>query len=247
MIRLIRLGKQSDQPPLFAIPGIDGTIGSFQPILTRLAEKREVVVVDYSSENNAALEGLSAEIAALIQAENHTAIDVLGQSIGTVLAAQIVSDYGLPIRKVVLCCTFTHLRWTLLRLSAAFVRNTPRWLYRLTSRASVIVTSGPVGDGWNHPTFEAARDIDPAALPRRTLWEVDRDFAADLVKVVEPLLILMGEQDRFVPNAQREVEKLRGIFTDHRAQVEVIPNAGHIFMPSTAITLASDKINTFLE
>src|SRR5258706_16175055 len=118
MIRLIRLGKPSDKLPLFAIPGIDGTIGSLQPIVTRLAEKREVIVMDYSAENNATLEGLSAEIAELIQAEVYTAIDVLGQSIGTVNAAQIVTNYGLPVRKVVLCSTFTHLHWTLLRLSA---------------------------------------------------------------------------------------------------------------------------------
>ena len=247
MIRLIRLGEPTEQPPLFAIPGMDGTIGSVQPVVSQLAERREVIVVDYSTESHATLEALSAEIAALIKAEGHAVIDVLGQSIGTVIAAQIASEFGLPVRKVALCCTFTHLRWNMLRLLAAFLRMTPRWLYRLTSPTATLLMCGPVGDGRKHPAFDAALDTDAAAIARRTSWEIDRDFAADLVKIIQPLLILMGDRDRFVPNIGRELEKLRVIFVNHPAHIETIPNAGHIFLPSTAIMLASEKIDAFLE
>ena len=247
MVRLIHLGQRSDHPPLFAVPGLDGTIGSVEPVVSRLAQRREVIVVDYSVETNPTLEALSGEIAAVVRAEGHPIIDLLGQSIGTILAAQLASAYGLPVRKVALCCTFTHPRWTMLRLTVLVLRLAPRWLYRLTSDPAMILICGPVGDGREHPAFAAARDGSQAGAARRTDWEINRDFSADLVQIQQPLLILMGEQDRFVPNAQQEVEKLRALFSNRDAQVDTIPNAGHIFLPSDAIALASDKIVHFLE
>jgi hypothetical protein len=61
------------------------------------------------------------------------------------------------------------------------------------------------------------------------------------------LLILMGHRDRLVPNIGRELEKPRVIFVNHPAHIETIPNAGHIFVPSTAIMLTNKKIDAFLE
>ena len=111
----------------------------------------------------------------------------------------------------------------------------------------MIVLCGPLGDGRDNPAFAAARKADQAGVARRTGWEIDRDFALDLAKIRLPLLVLMGEQDRFVPNAKREVEKLRALFADRPAQVETIPKAGHIFLPTAAVTLAIEKISAFLE
>jgi pimeloyl-ACP methyl ester carboxylesterase len=247
VIQLIRLGQVSERPTLIAIPGIDGSMGSVEPIAKALAQNREVIVVDYSAEANATLEGLSAEIAALIHAEGKRVIDVLGQSIGTVMAAQVASDYGLPVRKVVLVCTFTKLNAAMLRLMVLTVRITPNWLARLSSPLSVMLLCGPVGDGWKNPAFEGARKADQAGIAKRTGWEIERDFALDLVKIKLPLLVLMGEQDRFVPNAQRELAKLRALFADRSAQIEAIPKAGHIFLPTAAVKSASEKIHTFLE
>ena len=247
MIRLIRLGTPSAQPTLIAIPGIDGSIGSFEPIVQRLAQGRAVIVVDYSAETNPTLDALSAEIAAMIKAENLTTMDVLGQSIGTVLAAQLASIYSLPVRKVVLVCTFTKLHAPLLRLMTLTLRLTPRWLGRLNAGWSLAVLCGPVGDGRDNPAFADARNANQAGVAKRTGWEIDRDFALDLAKIQQSLLVLMGEQDRFVPNAKREVEKLRALFRDHPARVETIPNAGHILLPTAAIALAVEKINAFLE
>ena len=68
-----------------------------------------MIVVDYSAETNPTLEGLSAEIAAALTNENLTAFNLVGQSIGTIVAAHLASDYGLPVRKVALVCTFTKL------------------------------------------------------------------------------------------------------------------------------------------
>ena len=247
MIRLLRLSTPTDQPPLFAIPGLDGSIGSVQPVVEALAKQREVIVVDFSPETNPTLGALAAEIANVIRAEGRHSIDVMGQSIGTILAAQVASWHDLPVRKVVLTCTFTNCRSNLLRMVVALSTLTPTWLYRLTSWLSIALSCGPVGDGGHHPAFAAARGADQKSIAKRTAWQIDRDFAHDLVRIQTPLLILMGARDRFVPDAQKEIAKLRAMFAPQpTAKVDVIPNAGHIFLPSAAIALAVAKIEEFL-
>jgi pimeloyl-ACP methyl ester carboxylesterase len=247
MIQFIRLSPSNDQPPLYAIPGLDGAIGSVEPVVKRLAETREVIVVDYSGETQATLEDLAAEIAATIRAENRPAFDLLGQSIGTILTAQVASLHNLPVRKIALMCTFTILRWRLLRIVATLTKFTPRWLYQLTSPLTIILSCGPVGDGWHHPCFEGTRHSDQRSVAKRTTWQIDRDFAIDLTRIQQPLLILMGDSDRFVPDAATEITKLRRMLAAHAdARVDVIPGAGHIFLPSLAIRVAATKIAEFL-
>nr|MBP7689213.1 dienelactone hydrolase family protein [Thermoflexales bacterium] len=69
----------------------------------------------------------------------------------------------------------------------------------------------------------------------------------DLARIQQPLLILMGESDRFVPNAAREIDRLRSIFAAQpTSRIDVIPGAGHIFLPSLAIRIAASKIAEFL-
>lgn len=247
MIRLIRLGTPSSRPPLYAVPGLDGSIGSVEPVVKALAQHREVIVVDFGSETNPTLEALATEIATHIRAEGQPTFDILGQSIGTILATQVATEYGLPVHKVVLSCTFTILRWRLLRFVVLLSKITPAWLYRLTAPLTIAVSCGPVGDGRRHPAFAAARQADRAVAARRTAWQIDRDFATDLVRIRSPLLILMGDSDRFVPNARREIARLRNLFAQQpTARIDVIPGAGHIFLPSAAIQLAINKIEAFL-
>ena len=247
MINLIRLGQPNEQPPLYAIPGLDGTIGSVQPVVDLLTRTREVIVVDYSAETNTTLEALATEIADVIRAEGRPAIDLLGQSIGTILTAQVATLHNLPVRKVALTCTFTVLRWNLLRVVVALSNVTPRWLYRWTSPLTIAVSCGPVGDGRQHPCFAGTQQADPKVIARRTAWQIGRDFALDLARLQGPLLILMGDSDRFVPNAAREIAKLRQLFVNQpTARVESVPGAGHIFLPSMAIKYAAGKIEEFL-
>jgi pimeloyl-ACP methyl ester carboxylesterase len=246
---LVRFGLASlnaDAPPLVAIPGLDGAVGSIGPIVDRLAATREVLVVDFSDEQNPTLAGLSAEVAATIAAEGRPRIDILGQSIGTIVAAQVAANFGLPVRRVVLVSTFTVLRWRLLRIVAFLTRWSPGVVYRLTSGLTVALSCGPVGDGGNHPIFASARAANQHSVARRTRWEVGADFAPDVVAVAAPMLVLMGAKDRFVPNAKREIAKLHDLLRGRPARVEVIPRAGHVFLPSAAIALAADRIEAYL-
>lgn len=246
MVRLIEYGTCSDKIPLFAFPGIDGSIGSIEPIVRELSGNRQVVVLDYTGENNPTLEKLTAEMAEAIKRRGSGHIDVLGQSIGTVLAAQIAGIRGLPVRRIVLMCTFTRLRWGWLRVVNFLLRITPGWLYRLTTRPMMTIACGPVGDGRNHPFFEASRNSNKEGVIRRTSWEINRNFGNDLATINSPCLILMGAKDRFIPNIRKELEALDDVLKGRRAKMIAVPNAGHVFLSSSAITFAVTQIEGFL-
>jgi len=247
MIRKIEIGQKSDSTPLIAIPGIDGSIGSIEPIVKKLAENRQVIVIDYSEENNITLEALSTEIADKIKSLKIGRIDIFGQSIGTILAAQVASLHGLDVGKVVLVGTFTKLNWNKLKFSNFILRLTPGWLYRLSSPTIMALVTGPVGDGKKHPFFEASKNSDKAGVIKRTSWEINRDFAEDLIKVDTPSLFLMGEKDRFVTSAQKEINRLKRLFADHPAKIVSIANAGHVLLPSSAISFSINQMEDFLK
>lgn len=247
MIQFNEFGAPNDQLPLYVFPGIDGSIGSVEPMVKQLAQNRRVVVVDYSEENNNSLEELTLQISLLIKERTSDKIDVLGQSIGTVIAAQVATRYGLEVDKVVLTCTFTKLNWMKLKASNFALGLTPNFIYKGTAAMVMKRECGPVGDGNNHPFFEAAKKCNKASLVKRTKWEINRDFAEDLGRVKQPCLILMGEKDRFVKSLEYELEKLKELFVNRPMKITMIPNAGHVFFSSSSISIAVNEIEKFLD
>ena len=84
--RLVASGAtEPAHPPVVVIPGIDGQRGSVAPIVDRLGQHRRVLLVDYAAEVERDLDSLAASIAELLPDQ----CDVVGQSIGTWLAAEV--------------------------------------------------------------------------------------------------------------------------------------------------------------
>lgn len=246
-VRLVPYGRQTGRPPLVAVPGLDGSAGSVAPLVERLAARRQVLLVDYTAETHPTLDGLAQEVAERVRAEVHGPFDVLGQSIGTVLAAMLAGRPGLDLRRVVLVSTFTRLRWRVLAVSNGVLQSTPRWLYQRTAAPLMKVVCGPVGDGGDHPFFDAVRVSDPADARKRTGWEVGRDFAVELSALAAtgpPTLVLMGADDRFVPDVRRELARLRSLFGP--AAVEVTAGAGHVALPTAAVDSVVQRVERFL-
>ncbi len=245
MIKLETFGTASALPSLAVLPGIDGSIGSVQPLIEQLARTREVVLVDYTGESESTLQALSASIVDLLRNRTNGSFDLMGQSIGTILAAQVAAQHP-AVRRVVLISTFLRLSDAKLKLNNFLASMGPRWLYRLMSRPVLEWSCGPVGDGHDHPFFKKSAESDPASLVRRTAWEIGRDFRPDISGVSQPLLVLMGEQDRFVPNAAREIEDLKKLLAGRDARVVPVPQAGHVLLPTAAIDFAVVQITEFL-
>jgi pimeloyl-ACP methyl ester carboxylesterase len=248
MIELVRIGRPTERPSLVAVPGIDGSIGSVEPIVRALAGDRQVVVVDYTKEENPTLEALSAEIAGIVDDGVEGTIDIIGQSIGTIAAAQVASRHlTTRVRRTVLMCTFTDLTDWRLRVGNFSLRLTPDWLYRRMAPLTMAYVCGPVGDGDDHPFFAAARQSSRKGVMKRTAWQIGRDFSDDIAAVPQPLLVLMGARDRFVPDLQREIEKLRTLLADRPASVVSVPDGGHVLLDSGAVDTAVAEIERFLE
>lgn len=243
-VRLRSYGEPSDEPPLVVVPGLDGSPASVAPIIERLSRSRQVLLADYTVERNVTLDALAVEIAALVALEIGGPVDLLGQSIGTLVVARLAGSEKLDVRKVALIATFTEARNSALRVANAVNRLSPRLLYRLTAAPLMAFVCGPVGDGWRHPFLRAVGRSNPPDARRRTAWQIDRDFTGDLVAISQPVRVLMGGRDRFVPDAQVAVAKLRSIFGDDA--VVAIPRAGHVLLPTPAIERAVAEIEAFL-
>lgn len=248
-VEIRRFGRARDpsQPTLVAVPGIDGSPASIEPIVRRLGERRHVLVPDYRSEVNSTIERLTDEIANAVSSEVVGPVDVLGQSIGTVVAARLSVRNGIDVRRVVLIGPFTKLEWRRLRVSNLMTRLSPRWLYRVSAPLLMAYVCGPVRDGWRHPFFAASFRSDPERVIKRTRWEIGRDFAGEFARIEAPTLVLVGAKDRFVPDPRREVARFRSLFAGKRAVVNVIPDAGHVLLPTAAVDRAVREIEAFLE
>lgn len=242
-VRLRTYGQPTEQPPLVVVPGIDGSPGSVAPIIDRLSKRRQVLLVDYTTEANPTLEALATEVAAAVAEATDGPVDLLGQSIGTIVAAQVAASRTVEVRKVVLIATFTRTRWNSLRVSNAVSRLTPRPLYRLFTGLLMAGVCGPVGDGWRHPFLAAVRRSDPGATARRTAWQIGRDFTRELAAIPQPTRVLIGSNDRFLPDTPAEISRLRSIFGDEA--VVVVGDAGHVLLPSAAVQAAVDEIEAF--
>jgi pimeloyl-ACP methyl ester carboxylesterase len=241
--RLIASGATApDHPPVVVIPGIDGQRGSVAPIIDRLGKERRVLLVDYAAEVESDLDSLAEAIADLLPDE----CDVVGQSIGTWLAAEVAQRQRKKVRRVALMSTFTRTRTVSLWLSALITRLSPRKIYCATTPRLMAVACGPVGDGGKHPFLTGVANSDQEGVARRTKWQIGRDFAPRLGGIPQPTLVLLGAADRFVPRRKREFGRIRSQFTGFDDRVVVIPDAGHVFLPSAAIDRAVTEIENFL-
>ncbi len=246
-VRLIPYGRRSDRPVLIVVPGLDGSAGSVAPVVERLAATRRVLLVDYTAERHPTLAGLADEIAETVAGAVSGPVDVLGQSIGSILAADLACRPRVDVRRAVLVSTFTVLRWRTLAVAAALIRRTPRRLYARTAALGMALVCGPVGSGRDHPFLDAVRRSDPTDAAKRTEWEVGRDFSVELYALAgsgRPTLVLMGAEDRFVPDVGSETGRLRELFG--ASSVATVEGAGHVFLPDRAVADAVGRIEGFL-
>lgn len=242
VVRLVEHGADTGQPPIVVVPGIDGHPGSVAPIVDQLARHRRVLLVEYSRENQPTLGELADEIAALLPDR----CDLVGQSIGTWLVAEVAARRRESVRRVVLISTFSRVRDLTLRLSALLTRRTPRWLYRRTTPPLMAAVCGPVGDGKDHPFLGGVAESDQDGVARRTRWQVGRDATDLLRSISQPVAVVLGASDRFVPRRRREYAHLAAIFSRPGDRVEIIDGAGHVLLPSGAVDRAAEVVAEFL-
>lgn len=245
--RLVRYGDVEGPPPVLVVPGLDGSVGTVAPLVQGLAATRPVYLVDYRTERNQTVELLAAEIAALVREEGLQEVDVVASSIGCVAAAQAIGDHGLVCRRVALVGPFTVLDPRRLRAVKLAIALMPRRLYQATAPLLMAWVCGPVGDGRRHPFFRWIRKSDPHQVAKRTGWEIDRDFTPDFRKLGQPVLVILGAQDRFVVDVGKEMAALWAALPNPDKEIEVIPHAGHVMLPSKAVRATVQLIHRYFD
>lgn len=244
--RLVRYGSVDGPRPVLVVPGLDGSVGTVSPLVQALARKRPVFLADYRTERNPTLELLSAEVAALVAEAGLGKVDVVASSIGSIVAAQAIGDHAMVSGRIALVGPFTVLDSRRLRGVKRLTELMPRRLYQATAPLLMGWVCGPVGDGRRHPFFGWIRRSDAHQVAKRTGWEIDRDFTPEIKKLTQPVLVILGTDDRFVVSVGQEVAALSAALQNPDAEVRLIPGAGHVLLPSRAVSEAVRLIEHYL-
>lgn len=244
--RLVRYGQAEGADPVLVVPGLDGSVGTVAPLVEALARTRPVHLVDYRTERNPTLELFAAEVAELVRDAGLGEVDVVASSLGSVAAAQAVAEHGMSCRRLALVGPFTVLDSRRLRVVKAMTELMPRRLYRVTAPLLMAWVCGPVGDGRRHPFFRWIGRSDPQQVAKRTGWEIDRDFSSALERLTQPVLVLMGAEDRFVTSVEAEVATITRVLGNADSEVRVLPGAGHVMLPRRAVAETVRLIQEFL-
>jgi pimeloyl-ACP methyl ester carboxylesterase len=204
----------SHRTPVVLVHGLSGSADWWRPIVPRLEREREVRVVNLPQR-------LPLETAAGWLAEQlETRVDLVGHSMGGLIAARLAADRPSLVRRLVLIAPAGVSPGSRARhvvpLLRALRHTSPRlfpWLARDALRA------GP-----------------------RTLWRaagevLEADIRAHLADIAAPTLVLWGGRDALLPPSLGEIvrSEIAG------ARLVVLERAGHVPMAE-----ASDEVSRAL-
>ena len=204
----------SHHTPVVLVHGLSGSADWWQPIVPRLEGEREVRLIDLPQR-------LPLEAAADWLAEQlERRVDLVGHSMGGLIAARLAADRPSLVRRLVLIAPAGLSPGSRVRhvvpLLHALRRTSPR-LFPLLARDAL--RAGP----WT--LWRAAGEV------------LEADIRAHLADIVAPTLVLWGGRDALLPPSLGEVvrSEIRG------ARLVVLERAGHVPM-----TEASEEVSQAL-
>jgi pimeloyl-ACP methyl ester carboxylesterase len=238
--------------PLLLLHGGLGSIDMFGPLLSKLAEQRQVIAVDMQGHGRTALgtrpfklESLGDDMAVLTKKLGHRQVDVLGYSLGGGVALRMALQQPHAVRRLVLVSTafsddgyYPELKAQQVQLSGKFLpmmKDTPMY--------KSYVAVAPV----------------PGDFPRLldTLGDFMRkkyDWSAELSKLSMPVMLVYGDADMLRPEHEIKFYQLLGgglrdagwnRETMSKNRLAIVPDATHydIFMSPQLVTSALPFLN----
>ena len=240
-------------PPVVLIPGLGGDGRFWGGVVTRLADRFDLLVVDHRGAGRSgrpsgaySIEGIARDVTAVLDAEGCPSAHLVGHSTGGAIVQTLALDAPERTRSLVISgswdCSDARFRAAFearaalldAGLSAAYQRLThvfgydAAWLDAHDATLQDAVTAAA----------EALAPLDVTAARVRMLLDFDR--SADLHRIGQPTLVIGGRDDILIP-----------IRHAHRLQA-LIPNAtlcalpGAHFHPRTDPGPFADRVAAFL-
>jgi pimeloyl-ACP methyl ester carboxylesterase len=241
-------------PPLVLITGYGGTMESWDPrFVDALAQHHRVVIFDnagigktHSLATPLTIDAMASQTSALIDALGLKNPDVLGWSMGGMIAQALTVEHPAQVARLVLCATFP---------GTGTVKPTQAAINDLKSTNSTKVLSAlfPSDQTAAKEAFGIATGNYPASSPAPSVvvaaqtyavdeWFAGRDSAGGKTANINvPTLVADGSVDRLDPviNAHRLVSQIP------KAKLELYSDAGHAFLFQKVITFVP-TIEAFL-
>jgi pimeloyl-ACP methyl ester carboxylesterase len=225
-----RVWEAGEGEPLGVLAGLGGT-PRWTPFLERLAERHRVIVPSLPGFPGALghdrLDDLSDWVSAtldLLEGAGLYGVDLVGSSVGGMLAAEVAAFSRATVRRLVLVSPFGLFdeREPVADLFARKPREVPELLCA-RPEAFAAQREVPPGEDPAEWVITLARADEAAA---RLLWPLgDRGLAKRLHRIRVPARIVWGERDRVIPPSYAE-RFARGLGS--RADVLRISQAGHL-------------------
>jgi pimeloyl-ACP methyl ester carboxylesterase len=242
-------------PPLLLVMGYAGTMETWDPLFVdTLARHYRVVIFDNAGTGATAalpspltIDAMAAQTSALIDALRLGRTDVLGWSMGGMIAQALAVAHPGQVRRLVLCATFPG--------TGRIIKPPQRQVDALTSGNPQATGAAlfPADQGFAFDAMSAELSLYPAhpTAPAATItaqgsaslqWFAGRDTAgSETARISAPTLIADGTEDRLDP-----------IFNDHvlaglirHSTLLLYPDAGHAFLFQESGPFVA-RIETFL-
>lgn len=237
--------EAGEGPVVLLLHGTGAATHSWRDVLPILARHYHVVALDLPGQGftkmgarqRCSIDGMSRDIAALLQSEDLLPDAIIGHSAGAALGLRMLRDLPRPPKALVglnaALENFSGMAGWLFPMMARMMAINPfsaseisRWLGNATGVESIIGGTGsrlpPEGLAL-YRKLVADRHHTDATLAMISKWTLD-GLQADLPRIDLPCLFLVGDMDRAVPPAT----SVRAARKMPDARVEHFPDLGHL-------------------
>jgi pimeloyl-ACP methyl ester carboxylesterase len=242
-------------PPLLLITGYGGTIDNWDTrFVDALAQQHRVITLNNAgvgqSDNLPApltVDAMANQTSALIDTLRLGRTDVLGWSMGSMIAQALTVLHPKQVRRLVLCATYpgngTTVRPSRTELNAFESGDPPKVMAALFPADQAVAQNTYLAAVSSYPPGPSA-PADVLAAQRQAVdawWNGTDAAGARAATITAPTLVADGTLDRLDPVANSEtLAKLI-----HGARLRLYPDAGHAFLFQDQATLVP-TIESFL-
>ncbi len=233
--------RSGSGPPLLAIMGMSGTALSWgEPFLDRLRQDHEVIVYDHRGvgastplTGGLTIAEMAEDAAGLLQALEIGSADVLGISMGGMIAQELALNHPERVKSLILGCTYCGGEGSSLagpdvaqKLGEAMMSGDRERALRVGWEVNVSASYAADEAAWaRFHEIALRRAVAVPVIMAQAQACMAHDTKDRLGGLAAPTLVIHGTEDRMIPvaNGRLIAETVPG------ARLEVLEGVGHLF------------------